>query len=79
MVAGVWLKATLVAPERFWPVMVTVVPAAPEVGVKLLIPGVTVVVIRPIEVPLVSPKLVNHSAPSEPAVIAAGPLMRLLV
>ncbi len=64
MVAAVPLNATLVAPDRFWPVMVTVVPGAPEVGVKLLIFGVTVVVIRPIEVPLVSPKLVNHSAPS---------------
>jgi hypothetical protein len=31
-VAAVPLNATLVAPERFWPVMVTVVPAAPEVG-----------------------------------------------
>jgi hypothetical protein len=74
-VATVALNATLVAPERFWPVMVTVVPAAPEAGVKLLIPGVTVVVIRPIEVPLVSLKLVNHSAPSGPAVIADGPAM----
>src|SRR5215469_3052037 len=72
MVAWVPLNATLVAPERFWPVMVTVTPAAPERGVKLLICGVTVVVIRPIEL---LPGLVNHSAPSSPAVISVGALM----
>ena len=76
MLALVWLNATLVAPVGFWPAMVTVVPAFPEAGVKPLIPGVTVVVIRPIQWPLVSPKLVNHSAPSGPAVIADGPAMR---
>jgi len=31
-VAAVPLNATLVAPERFWPVLVTVVPAAPGMG-----------------------------------------------
>ena len=60
MVAEVPLKATRVAPERFWPLMGTVVPTGPEVGVKLLTVGVTVVVIRPTELP----KLVNHRAPS---------------
>jgi hypothetical protein len=49
IVAAMPLKATDVAPERFRPVTVTVVPTGPEVGVKLLIFGVTVVVIRPIE------------------------------
>ncbi len=39
MVAGVPLNATLVAPERFWPVMVTVVPTVPDVGLKPLISG----------------------------------------
>src|SRR5215469_7095243 len=73
MVALVPLNATLVAPERFWPVMVTATPAAPERGVKLLISGVTVVVIRPIELLPVS---VNHIAPSGPAVIPLGPLIR---
>jgi hypothetical protein len=32
-----------------WPVMVTMVPAGPDVGVKLLICGVTLGVIRPID------------------------------
>jgi len=49
MAAGVPLNATRVAPERFAPVMVTVVPATPDVGLMLTIVGVTVVVIRPIE------------------------------
>ena len=39
---------------------------------KLLVYGVTVVVIRPIES---LPELVNHSAPSGPAVIPCGMLM----
>jgi hypothetical protein len=38
-------------------------------GVNLTIPGVTVVVIRPIEL---LPALVNHSAPSGPAAIPSG-------
>ena len=33
------LNFTLVAPERFWPVMVTVAPTGLEWGVKLLILG----------------------------------------
>ena len=68
MVAGVPPNATAVAAARFWPVMVTVVPAAPEAGLTPLISGVTAVVIRPIELP----PLVNHSAPSGPAVICSG-------
>ena len=72
MAARVPWKATAVAPERFRPAMVTEAPAAPEVGVSLLILGVTVVVIRPIESPA---SLVNHSAPSGPAVIPCGVLM----
>jgi len=40
--------------------------------VKLLVHGVTVVVIRPIEL---LPELVNHSAPSRPAVIPTGAAM----
>jgi len=56
--------------------MVTVVPAAPEAGVKLLTAGVTAVVIRPITL---LEWLVNHSAPSRPAVIHCGPLMSGLV
>jgi hypothetical protein len=43
------------------PVMVTVVPAAAEAGVKPLTAGVTAVVIRPIELPS---RLVNHNAHS---------------
>ena len=74
--AGVPSNATLVAFDRFWPVMVTVVPAAPEAGVKLLTAGVTAVVIRPITL---LEWLVNHSAPSRPAVIHCGPLMSGLV
>ena len=53
------------------PVMVTVVPAGPEVGVNRLIMGVTEVVIRPITLPLT----VNHMAPSGPAVMSTGLLM----
>jgi hypothetical protein len=41
MVAGVPSNATAVAPDRLLPVMVTVVPAAPEAGVKPLTAGVT--------------------------------------
>ena len=76
MVAEVPLNATLVAPERFWPVMVTVVPAAPDVGLKPPIFGVTVVVIRPIEL---LTALVNHSAPSGPAGSRRGRSMPLPV
>ena len=65
------LNATRVAPERLMPVMVTVAPTAPDLGARLLIFGVTVVVIRPIELP----SMVNHSAPSGPAVIPTGRLM----
>ena len=36
------------------------------------------VVISPIESPVLEPKLVNHRAPSGPAVIPVGSLMRLL-
>jgi hypothetical protein len=86
MAAGVPPNATAVAAGRFWPVMVTVVPAAPEAGVKPAIFGVTAVVIRPIALPPrlvtvpvvvirpieLSPLLVNHSAPSGPAVIPNG-------
>jgi len=53
------------------PVMVTVVPAGPEVGVNRLIMGVTEVVIRPITLPLA----VNQMAPSGPAVMSTGLLM----
>ena len=67
MVAAVPPKLTLVAPERLRPVMVTVVPAGPEVGVNPLIWGVTEVVIRPITLPAV-----NHMAPSGPAVMSMG-------
>jgi len=70
------LNFTLVAPERLWPVMVTVAPTRPEWGVKLLIFGVTVVVIRPIELLAM---LVNHRAPSGPAAITHGWLMPVLV
>ena len=48
--------------------MVTVVPTASDVGVKLMILGVTGVVIRPIELPVT---LVNQG-PSEPAAIPSG-------
>jgi hypothetical protein len=68
MVAGVPSNATAVALDRFWPVMVTVVAAAPEAGVKPLTAGVTVVVIRAISLAV----LLNHSAPSGPAVICSG-------
>ena len=56
--------------------MVTVAPTGPEWGVKLLIFGVTVVVIRPIELLAM---LVNHRAPSGPAAITHGRLMPVLV
>jgi len=56
--------------------MVTVAPTGPEWGVKLLIFGVTVVVIRPIELLAM---LVNHRAPSGPAAITHGWLMPVLV
>ena len=72
MVAAVPPKVTLLAFERLIPLIVTVVPGAPEAGVKPLIWGVTVVVIRPIELLL---WLVNHIAPSGPATIPSGPLM----
>jgi hypothetical protein len=39
VVAGVPLKATAVAPEKFVPVIVTIVPAGPLVGVKLVMVG----------------------------------------
>ena len=72
MVAVVPAKVALLAFERLIPLIVTVVPGAPEVGVKLRIWGVTVVVIRPIELLL---WLVNHNAPSGPATIPSGPRM----
>jgi hypothetical protein len=49
--------------------MVTLAPTVPEVGVNLLILGVTVVVIRPIEL---FAMLVNQRAPSGPAAIPSG-------
>ena len=68
MVAGVPGKATPMACARLRPVMVTVVPAAPDLGETLMIHGVTVEVICPIELPL----LVNHKAPLGPVVIPIG-------
>jgi hypothetical protein len=50
--------------------MVITFQPAPEVGVNFLILGVTVVVIRPMELPVLS---ANHNAPSEPAAIDIGP------
>jgi hypothetical protein len=65
------LNATLVAPERLRPVMVTEVPAGPDVGAKPTMAGVTVVVIRPIEL---LPEFVNQRAPSAAAAIPSGAL-----
>ena len=70
MVAVVPAKVTWLAFDRLIPRIVTMVPDAPEGGVKPLIWGVTVVVIRPIELLL---WLVNHIAPSGPATIPSGP------
>jgi hypothetical protein len=53
--------------------MVTAAPTLPEVGVKLLISGVTAVLIRPMEL---LPPLANHSAPSGPAAIPIGSSLR---
>src|ERR1700689_903987 len=62
--AGTPLKVTWVAGDRLRPRMVTVVPGGPEAGALRLIPGVTLVVIRPIVLLAGS---VNHIAPSGPA------------
>src|SRR2546430_7888919 len=74
--AGVPLNDTRDCLVKFWPVMVTVVPTAPERGLTESIAGVTLVVTRPIafgrRVPP-SPSSVNHIAPSDPTVIPAGP------
>lgn len=75
IVAGAPLKATWVAPARFRPVMVTVLPTAPDFGLTLMILGVTGVVTCPIELPL----LVNHKAPLDPVVIPIGLVMPLAV
>ena len=69
IVDGVPSKVMAVAPERFWPLIVTVVPTVPEEGVNFVMLGVAAVLIRPIEL---LPALVNHNAPSGPAVIPTG-------
>ena len=71
IVAGAPSKVTRVVLERFFPVIVTVVPTAPFVGLNPVMAGVTLVVIRPM--PLSNS--VNHRAPSDPLAIATGPAM----
>jgi hypothetical protein len=70
MGAVVPLKAKAVAWDRLRPLMITVVPGVPDVGVMAVISGVTLVVILPME--LLS-WLLNHIAPPGPVVISAGP------
>src|SRR5215469_2274995 len=55
-----------------WVTTVTGTPAPPGAGVKVVFPVVAEVVIRPIELP---PWLVNHTAPSGPAVIPCASSM----
>jgi hypothetical protein len=50
-------------------VIVTSVPVGPDVGEKRLISGVTLVVIRPIEL---LGLFVNHMAPSGPVTMSSG-------
>ena len=59
-VAGVPLNATVVAPVKFKPVIVTFVPTGPLVGVKLVIVGATVNVLALVVVP---PGVVTLSVP----------------
>ena len=68
MVAGTPLKVTAVALPRLVPVMVTLLPAAPEVGVKLVITG------GPITVKLVAltPVLLEAETLTGPVVAPAG-------
>lgn len=49
LVAVVPLKLTLVAPVKFMPVSVTTVPLGPLVGVKLVIVGVLIVKLAPLD------------------------------
>jgi len=49
IVAVTPLNVTLVAPARFFPLMITFAPGAPDGGRMLVISGVTLVVILPIE------------------------------
>src|ERR1035441_5165255 len=67
--ARVPLNATALAWERWRPVMVTFVPTEPDNGVTAVTLGVTLVVMRPIDLFV---EFVNHIAPSGPAVIPLG-------
>ena len=59
-VAPVPLKATAVAPVKFVPLIVTLVPTGPLVGVKLVIVGATVKLPALVAVP---PGVVTLSGP----------------
>ena len=62
-VAGVPPKLIAVAPVKFVPVMVTEVPTAPLVGVKLVMVGEAVVIVKLVPLVPVSPPTVTVIAP----------------
>jgi hypothetical protein len=63
------LKRTAVAPVKLVPVMVTAVPAAPEVGVKLVMVGAGAVTVKLVEL---NPVLPPVFTPIMPVVALAG-------
>ena len=68
-VALVPLKATAVAPVKFVPLIVTLVPTGPLVGVKPLIVGGLAVTVKLLALVVVPPAVVTLTGP---VVAAAG-------
>ena len=61
--AAVPLNATAVAPVKFVPLIVTLVPADPLVGVKLVIVGALAVTVKLLALVAVPPGVVTLSVP----------------
>ena len=59
------LNRTAVAPVKFVPLMATLVPAGPLVGVKLVIVGGLAVTVKLLALVAVPPDVVTLSAPVE--------------